>query len=440
MKVCFITANYPPEVWGGTEHVVVALARELVSASASTITSTSTSTITSTITSASASSGQGPSEVGNHITVAVISGSDAAHVGPDLQQEQHDGVAVTRVFRKPEEHDRHGFVRPRILLLVKERLTEFRPDVVHVHSFAGLSLGITAICRELDIPVVVTFHDLWVTCARYFRLPAGGVTCPTGTDRTPCVTCVNDALFMDPIHLKQALLARDDLMQKEIALASACTAPSQTAANFVRDGLPFAGDIEIVPHGLLRDVPENHLAMPPSEGERLRIGTFGGLVEAKGVRELVQASVAVVQSGLACELHFSGPWHDEALAAELRLLAKDGGLDLIEHGPFTPSDRHPARALHLAVFVSKCQETYGLVVDEALAHGVPVVVSDFGALAERKAALGVVVTSLDALANVLAELIGSPQRLSALRDAIPQHLPTMRVSARRHLALYRTLR
>lgn len=409
VRVCFVTANYPPEAQGGTEQVVVALARELASHS---------------------------------VEVAAISGSDERRedAGNDLRQERHQGVAVTRVFRRHGEHDQDGYERPRILALVRKSLTQLQPDIVHVHSFAGLSLGISAICRELGIPVAVTFHDMWVTCARYFRFPAAGVTCPTNQDHAACVTCVHDAVNADVAFVRQGIARRDELLRQELAIASACTAPSQTAAKFVRDCVPYSGAIEVVPHGLLRPVPSEHAAEAPRAGERLRIGTFGGLVGSKGLRELVQASVQVVQLGHACELHLSGPWHEPELAAELRDLANRGGLKMVEHGPFSHADRHPVRDLHLAVFASKCQETYGLVVDEALAHRVPVVVSNFGALAERSTTPGVVVTPLDGLAKVLGELVTSPERLGALRTAIGPQLATIGASAQRHLDLYKTLR
>ena len=406
MKICFVTANYPPEACGGTEQVVVALGRELAVHGAE---------------------------------VCVISGSDSPLVSEDTREEQHDGITITRVFRKSNERDQDGFERPRVLQAIRDKLTQRKPDVVHVHSFAGLSLGLSKICNELSIPVVVTFHDMWVTCARYFRLPAQGLMCPTGSDHSACVPCVHDTVEMDVGALTQALVHRDELMRAEIACASACTAPSQTAANFVRDCLPFDGDIEVIPHGLLREASIEDADVSCAVPKRLRIGTFGGLVESKGIRELVQACVGLIEVGHDCELHLSGPWHQESLAVEMRDLARLGGLQLIERGRFTSVDRHPARDLDLAVFPSKCQETYGLVVDEALAHRVPVVVSNFGALAERSGTPGVVVTSLDELANVLVELISSPARLASLRGAIPEQMPTIEVSAERHLAIYQTL-
>ncbi len=402
MKVCFVTGNWPPEAIGGTEQVVTALAQELRA---------------------------------RGVSVFAISGSDQRHAGVDVEAQQHADVPVFRVRRRDDESDVRGLLRPRLQALVRELLVRERPDVVHVHSFAHFGGGITPLCRELGLRVVATFHDLWTTCARFFRVPYGGVQCPSGTDRGPCVICVNDALQIDPAAVALGLRERDRVLRAEVAMLHAATAPSRSAAAFVRDCLPMQAPIEVIPHGLLRPVPAAHRAAPPTPGQPLRIGTFGGVVPEKGVRELVEAL-----RGLPVEVHVAGPGYDEAFEEQLRGLAARDGTRLVRRGRFTAAERHPARDLHLAVFPSKCQETYGLVVDEALAHGVPAVVSDQGALRERDGTGGVVVTPLSALASVLRELVTSPNRLAALRTAIPATLPTIAASADRHLELYARLR
>ena len=402
MKVAFLCSNYPAEAVGGTEQVVAALAREL-------------------------------RPLGCEI--AVVTASGVVHHGIDLVHERFEGVPVVRLFKQLGEWDHDGFVRPRLLGLLREQLQRLQPDLVHVHSFAALGAGCLQVCRDLGLPVVLSFHDLWVTCARYFRLPPPEFTCPRDADRTTCVACLDHALHHGPAVVGPLLAARDAAVRADVAVAAACTAPSRAAAQFVRDCLPFSGPIEVVPHGLLQPVPTAERATPARPGEPLRIGTFGGLVPEKGVQELVAAA-----AGLPCELHLAGGGLDPAFRAQLEALATAQGTRLVLRGRYGPGDRHPARDLHLAVFPSKCQETYGLVVDEALAHGVPTVVSDAGALAERAATPGVVVTPLSALAPLLRELVGSPARLAALRAAIPATLPTIATSALHHLALYRRLR
>jgi glycosyltransferase involved in cell wall biosynthesis len=401
MKVCFLTANYPPEAIGGTEQVVTALARELRALG---------------------------------VEVIVISGSDAPFE-QDVMTGEHDGVVVHRIARRPEEHGHSATVRPRLPALVRELLQQARPDVVHVHSLASLGPGMTPIARQLGARVAATFHDLWVTCARYFRVPAANLKCPTGVDRTPCVPCVNELVGTDAAIVEAGLAERDRLLRAEMALVQVASAPSATAARFVAECLPFARPIEVIPHGLLRPVPASHLAARAAAGAPLRVGTFGGLVRVKGVRELVEAV-----AGLPCELYLSGPFHEPGFEDEIRALAVASGTRLVLRGRYDGTGRHPARDLHLAVFPSKCQETYGLVVDEALAHGVPAVVSDQGALRERAGRGGVAVTEIARLAPLLRELVTSPARLDALRAAIPVSLPTIAVSARRHFELYRRLR
>jgi glycosyltransferase involved in cell wall biosynthesis len=401
VKVCFVTANYPPESLGGTEQVTSALARELRA---------------------------------RGVEVFVVSGSDAP-LHEEIVDEIHDGVFVHRLARLGIEDDVNGPVRPRLVRLVRRLLEQHRPDVVHVHAFSRLGLGITPICRELGMRVVVSFHDLWVTCPRFFRVPVGVAACPTGTDRGPCVPCLDASLHAEAERIARGIAERDRLLRAEIALAHVAIAPSVFAARMVRECLPYPDPVAVVPHGLARAVPAEHLAARWQPGETLRVGMFGGLVAVKGVRELVDAV-----AGLPCELHLSGPFHEPELEADVRARAAAHGNRFVLRSRYSGTERHPARDLHLAVFPSKCQETYGLVIDEALAHGVPAVLSDAGAFAERAGTGGVVVTPIAKLADVLRGLVGSPERITALRASIPAELPTIAASAARHLELYSRLR
>ena len=301
MKACFLVANHPPEAWGGTEQVVVALARELR---------------------------------GLGVEVVVVSGSDAPHDGVDVLREEFAGVVVHRVPKRPDEWDRQGFVRPRLHALVRALLAQERPDVLHVHSSASLGLGLTPLARGLGIPVVTTFHDLWTTCARYFRLPVPGVVCPEGVEREPCVRCVATDVGLPADEVRAALAERDRLVRAEVAAAGALTAPSATAARFVRECLPCAQPIEVVPHGLLRAVAAADRAAPPQPGERLRVGTFGGLVAEKGVVELLDAV-----AGLPVELRLSGRVYHAELAARIASAQRAGGGDLGAHQPVALGER-----------------------------------------------------------------------------------------------------
>lgn len=399
MKVCFLTPNFPPEVFAGTEMAVFALAQALRR---------------------------------RGVEVVVVTSSDMQHDGEDVIGEQCDGLRVMRLKKRMDEWDQSALLRPRLVDLVGGIVDAERPDLLHVHSFSVLGTGHAARARDRGIPTVMTFHDLWVTCARYFRLPPDGIECPSGTDRRSCAKCVNLTLqHADEAVVLASLMGRAAAILGEVTVARVLTAPSRTAARMIAEHMPAPRPVEVVPHGLLADPASIGRAASPRQGERLRIGTFGNLVEQKGVLELVRAV-----AGVDCELHLGGSFFGVDFAQQVRALAQQLGIDLVYHGPYGPGTPHPAERLHLAVFPSKCQETYGLVVDEALARGVPAIVSDNGALAERSATGGVVVTSLPRLAAVVHDLASDRDRLQRLAAAVPTTLPTVDAAAARYLELY----
>lgn len=398
MKVAFLCANFVPEARGGTERVLVGLGQALRR---------------------------------RGVEVAALSTSDLVHRGEDVRGEDCDGIAVTRVFKHLDEWDNRGLWRPRLLALARRWLQAERPDVVHAHSLSGFGGGQLQQVRELGMPAVLTFHDLWITCARFFRSPPDDITCPDGGGRDSCVPCVaRDLPPAADAAIAAALGERDRQLRAEVAAATALTAPSRAAAQLVQRHLPTSRSIAVVPHGVLTATAAP--SPPPAAGERLRVGMFGNLVEPKGVMLLVQAV-----AGLDCELHLSGPFLVPAFAEAVQRQARQQGTKLYCHGAFDAASAHPAARLHLAVFPSKCLETYGLVVDEALQHGVPVVVSDRGAFAERAQQGGVRVTGLDRLAATLRELLTDRDALAALRRAVPSVLPDIAAAAAAYDDLYR---
>lgn len=402
MKVALLTSNFPPEIHAGTEMVVVALGHALRR---------------------------------RGIEVVVLTSSEKVHSGRDLAVEDYEGMRVLRMWKHLDEWDQNRLDRPRLVDLASNALRDEKPDVLHVHSFSQFGAGIAQRARALRIGTVMTFHDVWVTCPRFFRSPpeGHGIVCPTGSDRGVCVRCCNLELHHPDLEVvRSALQGRDASVRREVDAMQEMSAPTATAARIVRDNMPTGRPVEVIPHGLLRPLPANERAARPRADETLRIGTYGNLVEPKGVLDLVRAV-----AGLDCELHLAGAFLDAKFEAQVRAECSKLRVDLRYHGAYTQHTPHPALRLHLAVFPSKCQETYGLVVDEALARGVPVVVSDNGALVERAAQGGAVVTPVADLRAALHGVAANREALKRLRSSIPADLGSIDDAADRYVALYR---
>ena len=388
MKIALTTNNFPPEFRGGTERVVEALAHGLRAAGDD---------------------------------VVVISGSEQPHDGQDIVRTEFAGIPVLRLPLDAGEAYGLNVPRPRVLDLIRGIVVDEAIDVVHVHHWSHLSDGQVRMVCDLDRACVVTLHDVWTTCPRFFRVPPEGIECPTDTSREACIACANLDFRESERWVRERIDQRDLDLGAELRLAHAVFTPSTACGRAIATHLAsdLSDKIKVQPHGLLDD------DQPPERGPLglpLRVGTFGNLNREKGVLDLVMA-----MAGMRAELHlFGGARNDFEQVVAAR--ARDLDVALTWHGDYDSDSNHPALGLDLAVFPSLCNESYGLVVDEALHRGTPVIVSDRGALPERIAGgggLAVPAGDTAALATAIRGLVDDREAYHLLRLSIPTEFPTV---------------
>jgi glycosyltransferase involved in cell wall biosynthesis len=111
-----------------------------------------------------------------------------------------------------------------------------------------------------------------------------------------------------------------------------------------------------------------------SPGERARLLFAGKLIERKRPLDLIRAAALLQGGGARIEVAFAGSGE---LEVELKRAAKEAGLGAVFHG-FVNQSALPATyaAADMLVLPSDSRETWGLVVNEAMACGLPAVVSD----------------------------------------------------------------
>jgi glycosyltransferase involved in cell wall biosynthesis len=175
--------------------------------------------------------------------------------------------------------------------------------------------------------------------------------------------------------------ARTQTLRAAWRSADHFVAPSHLAARiFAGHGGP-AAKITVVPDVVLdahlpRRSPEARDASGP-----IRCVYIGSLIPAKGLHVAVEAFNGVTDPH--ARLHLYGdPAADPGYVERLRRLARHPGIEL---KGLLPREAVAAvlQDADLLVQPSLWYETYAIVVDEALSAGVPVLVSDHGAPAER---------------------------------------------------------
>lgn len=260
-------------------------------------------------------------------------------------------------------------------------LAEFRPDLVHIQHLMGWPGDVGEILHRAGIPFVVTLHDYWWVCANAQLITNDSQQLCDGPDRfVNCGRCAlaragqSGLAWAAPV-LAPPLAWRNRLLRRTLDRAAALIAPSRFVADWHRPRLAEDSPIHVVPHGIVApaDAP-----VPGPKSPITRFVYLGGLDWQKGVHVILEAMRGVT----GAELSIAGdPTANPAYVADLRAAAPATVtfLGRLDRDAVWPT----LAAADFLLFPSLWPESYGLVIDEAFAVGVPVLASDLGAQAER---------------------------------------------------------
>lgn len=425
MKLLFAVHGYPPELTGGTEVSVQALARGLARAGHA---------VTIVAGSIAPSQRKGEVEV-----------EEALDVAPD-----GTSLRVLRVRRPDLYFDHwHKSLSPAVARAFRGIVREVRPELVHVHHWIRLSRDLVLCSARERVPAVVTLHDLWTSCLIAFRVrPDTRAFCEAVIGPHPCIACAAQLAPRTPwVKSEGAFMLlgeRQRDLGRELDLARALIAPSaahaQALARFLGRA-PEALAVQVIPPLAIERFEARAPFPSPSEMGRLKLVAFGQLAEHKGT-DLLFDALRRLPDDVRVELHMLGgssarrdgtPWSDAAV-----------GLDVRFHGPYVPAELrdHPALDAHAFVSATRAHESYGLVLDEARLLGLPAVLPRAGAFEERAQGGGVVwfesgdAGSLAAALERLARETGLLERLReetlAARASVPREADVIRA----HEAVY----
>jgi GT2 family glycosyltransferase/glycosyltransferase involved in cell wall biosynthesis len=317
----------------------------------------------------------------------------------------------------------------------------FEFDAVHVHNLIGFSLAPLDALRAFTGPVVCSVHDLFLACPNFSLLYKKSDPCGIPEDLSVCARCLEDVAAQPmPGSPPMPDISVDYLNRFRSKVGSLLDAvdhwvfPSQSAADyFLRVYDPDAGRVEIVEHGSI--IRLGRRAPEPDEQlileEPLRVAFVGIGWSKKGLDAANQLAEGFRDS--LVEMHHFGPLKEPA-SPELRA-----------HGPydneFLPDLLHRA-GIQVVLLPGPYAETFGIVMSEAMAAGIPVIGATYGALGERIRAFGagwtIDPTDPDGI-RVLIERLdrARDELLRVTRQVLLVPLETVADTAHRYAALYK---
>lgn len=394
LKVLHLVHNYPPEFRGGVEHTLIQTAKSQRLLGAS---------------------------------VVIGAGSERVGSQPEIRDEEFEGVPVRRLIRGPGFRTPADPFEPTLVHLLEQLLDSEDPDLVHVHHWWNLGSDIVRRAAR-NAPVVVTLHDFYANCSRFFRMLPDGAPCEVHEAVEACTQCLGDSMGGDSTESRFRIGLRMREFRAELMAASRILAPSSSHASRLKRFLGSEFRIDPLWLGTPEPATSGRTRTTRSDGP-LRVLHFGNLSRLKGVHVLCEAVAIAKAAGASIDLILAGRVVEGGLkTGDARLVGAYDANDLADL----------ADAADLAVFPSLAHETYGLVVDEALRLSLPVIVSDRGAPSERIGDRGVVVPADNpqALADVLIQLAKDRSKVDRLASGRPRDLLSGEEHARRLLEIY----
>jgi glycosyltransferase involved in cell wall biosynthesis len=240
-------------------------------------------------------------------------------------------------------------------------LDAVKPDVIHIQHFLHWPLAVIDQAVDSGAQVVVSFHDFYAVTPLFTMQGADD------PEQTFTPAWSRSAFGSD---ITPYLAERRKLLTASLARAHARVAVSP----FLERQLAriFPDPMRVIEYGI------RPLAAPPrtAGGAGLRFGCVGSLIPQKGWRFVLEAFPEVRRRHSGAELHFHG-------GPMPNLPPQDG---VYFHGPYRGDDLPRLCAgFDVAVIPSVFPETYCLVLSEMWMAGLPVAVSDIGALGDRVA-------------------------------------------------------
>jgi glycosyltransferase involved in cell wall biosynthesis/GT2 family glycosyltransferase len=345
--------------------------------------------------------------------------ADPARNEGEVVEQVADGMrvrAVTKNFTARDPVRRNGLADAEAERDFERFLQDERPDLLHVHHLAGHAFSLPGVAKRLGIPVVMQIQDWWFRCARVNQLHRDGYRC-SGPSPTKCAACVQltkvppAAVSNRLLHVLRRRAARAALRTADVLLAGSEAIRRDYASDVPRE-TPF----HVLPYG----VPIEPRMEPRAPATRpLRFGCVGAIAPHKGVHVATEAFRAFRDD--EAELHL---WGDPAAFPEY-VASLHRAPNVIFEGRFEEHEKAQVfDSLDVLLVPSIGLESFGLAAREAMARGVPVIVTTGGAFDELGGggAYGEYVApgDVDGLRAVLARLVADPSIVDRWREHLPR--------------------
>lgn len=291
--------------------------------------------------------------------------------------EYNNGTKVA--YRFPLSEQVHDLISPNsgYRSILAKIIATFDIDLIHVHHLLGHTIDIFSVAKECRIPVVFTVHDYYAVCPRINLLDDMSRYCHNINNLESCANCLSKTLQLPRGYIKEWRHCFLHVFKE----CSCIVAPSQSAIDILYHYYPeVANKSLVIGHGHGKGLLNLQPTTRTHSGDLFHIGCIGVLAQHKGLKLFYK---------LARDGDFTGKvkW---SVFGTSDIHSEPGyypTANIIIHGTYSGYEELRSMVqeepVDLMLFLSTWPETFSYTLSEAWALGIPVLVSDLGALKER---------------------------------------------------------
>jgi len=257
--------------------------------------------------------------------------------------------------------------------LLKYRLLDFRPDIVHIHNFFPLiTPSVYDACFEAGIPVIQTLHNYRIFCPAALLMHNGKIcnACITASPYRSVLSRCYRSSFLGTLAVARMVDYHKRRRTWQTMVNSFIALTEFSKCLFVQAGIP-SEKIVVKPnfYDNRTYISNNVVSLSNSSSSALFIGR---LSLEKGIITLLKS-----WEGIPQQLNIAG----DGPLKNLVTTCNNSSVHYLGHLSSNDISIYLKQSLFL-VMPSEWYETFGMVIIEAFAHGIPVIASNFGCMAE----------------------------------------------------------
>jgi glycosyltransferase involved in cell wall biosynthesis len=312
-------------------------------------------------------------------------------------------------FRNPPNFFDISHDNPQLNTLAKKYIEKENPDVIHVgHPMRVYGFLKTAI--DLGIPYIITLTDFFMLCPKVILAPNNYSLCggPSGGN-----TCRALCSEIETEFIRKRLAEAEFTLRK----AKALVAPSSFVKKiFIKEFNDL--NFNVIHHGIQHKyIKQNNKVH--MKGDSLTFGFAGTIMQHKGVHLLLDSFGRIEHQNTKLKIYGSGP--KNYLDQLQRKINNDKRVTI--NGEFTSEQLGDIfKEIDVMIIPSMCYENYSMVLHEAFASNIPVIVTNLGGLAEKVEdgfnGFTFPMGNSEELRNKIKMIVEDPTILNGLKDNI----------------------